>query len=89
MPDIFTNNNFYPYEGKFKEHFKDNFDSVFIAFMPFLKVERKADDKDIWEKDGKGYNNTYYAPSLEDYLENGGSISWDEIIKGSGLKGYG
>lgn len=57
--------------------------------MPFLKVERKADDKDVWEKDGRGYYNTYYAPSLEDYFERGRSISWDDIIKGSGLKGYG
>ncbi len=89
MNDIFTNNNFYPYERKFKEHFKHNYDSVFVALMPFLKVERKADDKDVWEKDGRGYYNTYYAPSLEDYFERGRSISWDDIIKGSGLKGYG
>ena len=44
MSDIF-NNNIYPHEGKIKDHFKDFYDSVFVAFLPFFQVDRQPTDK--------------------------------------------
>jgi len=43
MNDIF-NKNIYPHEGKIKEHFKDFYDTVFVAFLPFFQVDRKPAD---------------------------------------------
>lgn len=40
MNDIFVRENIYPHEGKFKEHFKDFYNAVFVAFLPFFKVDR-------------------------------------------------
>src|SRR5690606_8583508 len=44
MNDIF-NNNIYPHEGKIKEHFKDFYDTVFVAFLPFFQIDRQPIDK--------------------------------------------
>jgi|688.fasta_scaffold480515_1 hypothetical protein len=41
MADIFSDYKIYPDEGKIKDHFKDFYDSVFIAFLPFTKVDRQ------------------------------------------------
>lgn len=43
MNDIF-NNNIYPHEGKIKDHFKDFYDTVFVAFLPFFQVDRQPND---------------------------------------------
>ena len=42
MNDIF--NNIYPDEGKIKDHFKDFYDTVFVAFLPFFQVDRQPSD---------------------------------------------
>jgi hypothetical protein len=39
MNDIFTRKNIYPHEGKIKDHFNGFYESVFIAFLPFIKVD--------------------------------------------------
>lgn len=44
MNDIF-NNNIYPHEGKIKDHFKDFYDTVFVAFLPFFQIDRQPVDK--------------------------------------------
>jgi hypothetical protein len=44
MNDIF-NNNIYPHEGKIKDHFKDFYDTVFVAFLPFFQTDRHPIDK--------------------------------------------
>jgi len=41
MSDIFTKNDIYPHEGKIKDHFKGLYESVFIAFLPFFKIDGK------------------------------------------------
>lgn len=43
MNDIFQGN-IYPHEGKIKAHFKDFYDEVFIAFLPFFQVDRQPKD---------------------------------------------
>lgn len=43
MNDIFQDN-IYPHEGKIKAHFKGFYDEVFIAFLPFFKVDRQVND---------------------------------------------
>ena len=44
MNDIFKNN-IYPHEGKIKDHFKDFYDTVFVAFLPFFQIDRQPVDK--------------------------------------------
>ncbi len=44
MSDIFTND-IYPHEGKIKDHFKDFYDTVFVAFLPFFQVDRQPTGK--------------------------------------------
>jgi hypothetical protein len=41
MGDIFTDYKIYPHEGKIKEHFKDFYDSVYIALLPFFQIDRQ------------------------------------------------
>lgn len=43
MNDIFKNN-IYPHKGKIKDHFKDFYDTVFVAFLPFFQVDRQPSD---------------------------------------------
>jgi len=110
MNDIF-NNNIYPHEGKIKEHFKDFYDSVFVAFLPFFQVDRQPNDKanlkkakhityeearqemeflkDIPKPNAEiySYSNNEY-PTDKEIFDSGQAISWDAIIKGSGLKDY-
>ena len=45
MGNIFDEENLYPYQGVIKEHFKDHYDSVFIALLPFFQLDRKEADK--------------------------------------------
>ena len=45
MSNIFTDINIYPHEGKIKDHYKDFYDSVFVAFLPFFQVDRQLTDK--------------------------------------------
>ncbi len=49
MNDIFQGN-IYPHEGKIKAHFKDFYDQVFIAFLPFFKVDRQVNDSTNMKK---------------------------------------
>ena len=39
MSNIFADNHIYPNEGKINLHFKEFYDSVFVAFMPFIEME--------------------------------------------------
>ena len=47
--DIFKDHNLYPYSGSIKEHFREHFNAVFIALMPFtdkslVEVEMSVED---------------------------------------------
>ena len=111
MSDIFTNKNIYPHEGKIKDHYKDFYDSIFVAFLPFFQVDRKLTDKTNLKKSKQitfeeakqefevfnnlsSYNAEIYSYSNKDYptdqevFESGKTITWDAIIKGSGLADY-
>jgi hypothetical protein len=50
MSDIFTDKNIYPHEGKIKDHFKDFYDTVFVAFLPFFQIDRQPTDKTNFKK---------------------------------------
>jgi hypothetical protein len=41
MSNIFADNHIYPNEGKINLHFQEFYDSVFVAFMPFIEMEGK------------------------------------------------
>ena len=45
MSNIFIDKNIYPHEGKIKDHYKDFYDSVFVAFLPFFQVDIQRMDK--------------------------------------------
>ncbi|MFU1859329.1 DUF2711 family protein [Sphingobacterium sp. NGMCC 1.201703] len=45
MGDIFDDERLYPHQGTIKEYFKDHYDSVFIALLPFFQLDRKETDK--------------------------------------------
>lgn len=50
MTDIFADCKIYPWEGKIKDHFKDFYESAFIAFLPFFKVDRQHTDNTNFKK---------------------------------------
>lgn len=50
MSDIFADKNIYPHKGKIKSHFGGFYDTVFIAFLPFFKVNGQASDKSNYKK---------------------------------------
>lgn len=111
MTDIFADYKIYPHEGKIKDHFKDFYESAFIAFLPFFKVDRQHTDNPNFKKskqitheearqeldilkdfppfiaDIYSYSNKDY-PTEQEIFDSGQAISWDAIIKGSGLKDY-
>jgi hypothetical protein len=109
MTDIFADKKIYPHEGKIKDHFKVFYESAFIAFLPFFKVNRQHTDNTNFKKskqitheearreldilkDIPPFNANIYSYSNKDYpteqeiFDSGQAISWDTIIKGSGLK---
>ncbi|MGE8379694.1 MAG: DUF2711 family protein [Sphingobacterium sp.] len=45
MGNIFNDEKLYPYQGEIKEHFKDHYDAVFIALLPFFQLDRQETDK--------------------------------------------
>ena len=53
MREIFNYDNIYPRGRKIKEHYKDFFDSIFIAYLPFFQVENKTSRKDNYKKSEK------------------------------------
>ncbi|MGZ5280640.1 MAG: DUF2711 family protein [Bacteroidia bacterium] len=111
MSDIFTDKNIYPHEGKIKDHFKDFYNTVFIAFLPFFQVDRQPDNETNLKKSKQityveakeeiedlkdippfnanifSYSNKDY-PTDEEVYKSGKIISWDTIVKGSGLANY-
>lgn len=50
MSDIFTDNNIYPHKEKIKDHFKDFYNTAFVAFLPFFKVEKPRAEKTNYKK---------------------------------------
>lgn len=51
--EIFNENNIYPHGEKFKEHFKDFYDSVFVSYLPFFKVENYLSKKNNYSSSEK------------------------------------
>lgn len=111
MSDIFAEKNIYPHEGKFKDHFKDFYKTVFVAFLPFFQVDRQpTNDANLKKskqitygeakeeievlKDIPPFNANIFSYSNKDYptdeeiYKSGKPITWDTIVKGSGLKDY-
>ncbi|MFN4811027.1 MAG: DUF2711 family protein [Bacteroidota bacterium] len=108
MTDIFADKKIYPHEGKIKDHFKDFYEAVFVAFLPFFKVDRQNTDNTNFKKskqitleeakqeldilkDIPPFNADIYSYSNKDFpadkeiFESGKTISWETVIKGSGL----
>jgi Protein of unknown function (DUF2711) len=50
MTDIFSDYKIYPHEGKIKDHFKDFYETAFVAFLPFFKVDRELSDNTNFKK---------------------------------------
>lgn len=50
MGNIFDEQKLYPYDGTIKGHFKDHYDSVFIALLPFFQLDREETDKSNLKK---------------------------------------
>jgi len=73
MSNIFLENNIYPHTGKIKYHYRDFYQSVFIAFLPFFKV-------DGYKYTGNGY------PSEKEIYDNGKYVSWNTVIRECGFK---
>jgi hypothetical protein len=48
--DIFEEKNIYPNGVKIKEHYKDFYDSIFVAYLPFFKVENQKSKKNNYKK---------------------------------------
>jgi hypothetical protein len=53
MKDIFEEKNIYPHEEKIKDHFKGFYDSVYVAFLPFFRVENHFSEKNNYKKSEK------------------------------------
>lgn len=45
MGNIFDEQKLYPHQGTIKGHFKDHYNTVFIALLPFFQLDRKETDK--------------------------------------------
>lgn len=50
MGDIFDEQMLYPHQGAIKEHFKDHYETVFIALLPFFQLDREETDKTSLKK---------------------------------------
>lgn len=50
MGNIFDEQRLYPHQGTIKGHFKDHYNSVFIALLPFFQLDRKEADKSNLKK---------------------------------------
>jgi hypothetical protein len=109
MTDIFADKNIYPHEGKIKDHYKDFYETAFVAFLPFFKVDRQHTDntnfkksKQITHEEAKqeldilkdippfnadifSYSNKDF-PTDQEIFDFGLPVSWDTVVKGSGLK---
>jgi hypothetical protein len=48
--DIFKEKNIYPTGEKIKEHFRDFYDSVFVAYLPFFQVENHKSKTNNYKK---------------------------------------
>lgn len=53
MKDIFEEKNIYPHEEKIKDHFKDFYGSIYVAYLPFFKIENHLSEKNNYKKSEK------------------------------------
>ena len=83
MSDIFEDKLPYPMRVKFKSYFKEYYDSVFVAFMPFYKVE---DVKKGWLDFDIPDPNDRFSPSDKEIYEKGSPVLWETVIKEAGFK---
>ena len=51
--DIFEEKNIYPHEEKIENHFKEFFNCVYVAFMPFFKIENQFSNNNNYKKSEK------------------------------------
>jgi len=110
--DIYNEKFLHPGEDNpVKEHYKDFYDTVFIAFSPFFKIKDNAVINPDFQKshiisfdEAKeaipilkknpqlnasiySYHNNNY-PTEKQILENGISVSWDDIRQSCDFKSY-
>ncbi|PKB15274.1 DUF2711 family protein [Flavobacterium sp. 5] len=50
MRNIFEGKNIYPHDGKIKDHFKDFYNSVYVAYLPFFRIENHLSKSDNYKK---------------------------------------
>lgn len=48
--DIFEEKNIYPHDEKIENHFKDFYNSVYVAFLPFFKIENHLSKNNNYKK---------------------------------------
>jgi glutaredoxin-related protein len=53
MNNIFEEKNIYPHEGKIKDHFRDFYDSVYVAYFPFFRIENHLSKNNNYKKSEK------------------------------------
>lgn len=53
MSNIFEGKNIYPHDEKIKEHFKSLYDSIYVAYLPFFRVENHVSEKNNYKKSEK------------------------------------
>ncbi len=83
MNDIFEESLIYPLRVKYKTFFRDYFDSVFVAFMPFFKVD-EVERSWLWRMTASEEELKF--PNDKEIYERGSAVLWDMVIKGAGLK---
>ena len=50
MNDIFSIQKLYPHQGKVKSHFGNHYDSVFISFLSFVKMNSEAQSTQLMKQ---------------------------------------
>jgi len=84
MSDIFEDKLPYPTMVKFKSYFKEYYDSVFVAYMPFFKVDNFKHGWLYGENPENPQERKF--PTGQDVYENGSSVLWKTVIEGAGFK---
>jgi len=51
--DIFEEKNIYPHEEKIENHFKEFYNSVYVAFLPFFRIENHLSRNNNYKKSEK------------------------------------
>lgn len=88
--DIFEEpRNLHPgHDQLIKEHYAKHFDTIFIAFSPFFKIQNSDSPNTIHRAFIGSYDNNYY-PKDEEIYESGTSVRWNDIRTLCGFSSFG